>query len=515
MMQSIPLEQTRCLLDLSKRARQAKSDAELRFLVLNQTYQLKQYAFAILWLKDQGVMGVSHVSTIDQQSPLILFANQLALQLSKQTTACAITPTMVTPYQFQEWPQYFPAHGLWLPFNHSLLGGAILLFNDKEWQDADIDILREWIDAWSFLYQTQHKLSTQQYLIQSGGRFLGKIPSYQSLMNAWGDIQTGARYVYQTHLSDSTKLIQSVRQINFLLKRLILMVTSSRTNEPWWSLRAAREELKDIWMNRSRRYFWIMMLVLFYPVRLTVSLPAEVVALQPAVIRVPIEGVVDQFFVQPNQQVVEGQMLFKLDTTTLASKLQVAKQETQVAGAEYRQGSLQSLVDAKSRLALAGQQGKTLEKQIEAEYVKEMLEKSQIKAPVSGVAIFDDPSSWLGKPVMAGEKVLIIAKEDHVEIEAWLSLSDILAFPDHARMVFHLHSSPLSPIVARVKYIGHEPLARPDGSYAYRVRASLTRVDQLPRIGLKGTSKIHGQFVPLSYWLMRKPLAKLRQVIGW
>ena len=66
---------------------------------------------------------------------------------------------------------------------------------------------------------------------------------------------------------------------------------------------------------------------------------------------------------------------------------------------------------------------------------------------------------------------------------------------------------------ARVRYMAHDALQRPDGAYAYRVCASLDEPTG-HRVGLKGTAKLHGGWVPLAYWMLRRPLAALRTATG-
>ena len=39
-------------------------------------------------------------------------------------------------------------------------------------------------------------------------------------------------------------------------------------------------------------------------------------------------------------------------------------------------------------------------------------------------------------------------------------------------------------------------------------------VGATPRIGSRGTAKLYGQWVPLSYALLKRPIASLRQYIG-
>ena len=175
---------------------------------------------------------------------------------------------------------------------------------------------------------------------------------------------------------------------------------------------------------------------------------------------------------------------------------------------------MQSLNDPKSRTQLAPQEGKASEKKLESEYVRDLLDKAQIKSPREGVAIFDDPSQWIGKPVQAGERVMIVANEKEMEIEAWIAPDNVIQFPQNAKVTLYLNISPLSPIKGNVKSISYEAIQRPDATYAYRLRAIVSKNYTNQRIGLKGTAKISGQYVPMSYWIFRKPLAFVRQFLG-
>jgi hypothetical protein len=67
-----------------------------------------------------------------------------------------------------------------------------------------------------------------------------------------------------------------------------------------------------------------------------------------------------------------------------------------------------------------------------------------------------------------------------------------------------------------LRYVAHDAVPRPDGSYAYRVRARLALPSDRAelRVGLKGTAKLSGPWVPLVYWMLRRPLAVIRQHVG-
>ena len=186
----------------------------------------------------------------------------------------------------------------------------------------------------------------------------------------------------------------------------------------------------------------------------------------------------------------------------------------QIAQAEYRQSSLQSLTDPKSRTVLTAQEGRAAEKKLETDYLKLLLDKAQIKAPRAGVAIFDDPSEWLGKPVVAGEKIMVVATESKAEIEVWIPLNEAIDLPPNASISMYLNTTPLSPVTGKIRYMGHDAIQRPDGSFAYRMRATIDETNPAARIGLRGTARLSGQYVPFSYWILRKPLVALRQFVG-
>jgi hypothetical protein len=172
------------------------------------------------------------------------------------------------------------------------------------------------------------------------------------------------------------------------------------------------------------------------------------------------------------------------------------------------------LYDTKAKSMLAMTAGRIAEKQAELEYLEEQVSRLQVLAPSDGVAMFDDPSEWIGKPVQTGERIMRLADPTKVEIEAWIAVGDATPIKEGDSVSLYLNASPMSSISATVRYMAHEVVQRPDGSYAYRVRASLKK-DSGHRVGLQGTARINGERVSLIYWITRRPLAVIRQTIGW
>jgi hypothetical protein len=269
---------------------------------------------------------------------------------------------------------------------------------------------------------------------------------------------------------------------------------------PWW---------------RHKRLGWLLglLVVLVLPVRLSVLAPGELVPANPAVIRAPLDGVVGSFAVKPNQLVQRGQPLFALDDVTLSSKLEVATQAQTGAEAEYRQAAQLAVTDGKIKGRLALLTGKLEERRAETDYLRGQRERAHVVAPQDGIALFDDPAEWIGKPVVTGERILRLATPGDVEIEVWLPLADAIPLAAGTDVQLYLNASPLSPVAARLRYMAHDAVQRPDGTYAYRVRATLSG-STTHRIGLKGSAKLSGERVALVYWILRRPLAALRQSVG-
>ena len=257
-----------------------------------------------------------------------------------------------------------------------------------------------------------------------------------------------------------------------------------------------------------------IVLALLFPVRLSVLAPAEVVAHNPAVIRSPMDGVIEKVHVRPNQPVGEGDLLFELDRTTLTGKLEVAKKALSTAQAELDQATQQAFFDSKAKGQLAIIRARIEERSAEAAQLEDLMARSQVKAPRAGVAVLDDPAEWQGRPVNVGEKVLAVASPNDVEVEAWLAPADVIALEKGDPVSLFLNADPLSPVSAKLLYVTYEAIPQPDGTLGHRVRAELVKGESGPRLGLKGTARLDGHRVALIYWLARRPLAVVRNFVG-
>lgn len=510
-----PSEKT-TLLQLSRQAIRAESTNALQFLLVNRTHSLKRFTIGIFWVENEGVIAQSGVSEVDRNAPFIQWLNSICISLSKQPEAFIVTSDLLNMRDLNQWSEFLPESAIWFPIviDDTQCAG-LLLCRSELWPDSDLIILQEWIELWGCLWVKMQRPSVVGELTLVWKKLLSWLPSTKDIRDESDKSHDVGMYdtqftKYKSEAFSKT-LGQTCREFLMQLQTSCLRIKRQGLAD---TIKQVKKEVKYIWFNPLRHWKLITVLILLCPMRLTVLVPAELVPANPAVIRSPIEGVIDEIFVKPNQQVEDGQLLFKLDLTNLVSRLNVADQETQIAASEYRQSAIQSLSDAKSRAQLVPQESKAAQRKVEADYLKEMVAKAQIKSPRNGVVLFDDPSEWIGKPLVAGEKVMVVATEGDIEIEAWVPLSDAIKMPENAPVVLYLNATPFSPVDGKMRYIGHEALQRPDGSYAYRLRAKLNPGEGGVRVGLKGTGKISGQFVPFGYLIFRKPIGALRQFLG-
>ncbi len=452
------------LLNLARLARRAASLPELGFLAVNDSHALGAYRQAALWLGDAASVVLSGVVQPEANAPYVQWLDKACRALAAgQVAAGPVDASALPPAIAAEWHEWLPAHGLWLPLQAQDESAATPASAEAPTAAAP----------------------------PIGGLLLAREtpwpPERVALLAEWFDIWRHAWCALQ-----------------------------ARGRWPW-----------QRWLGQARpssrprrlplvRLAWVSALVgvCFLPVRLTVLVPGELVPAHPALIRAPQEGVVGNFFVKPNEMVEAGQPLFDLDSTTLTSKLEVAQQALASAEAEYRQSAQLAVSDGKYKSQIALLTGKVEERRAEVDYLRGQLERAHVVAPQAGMVLFDDPSEWVGKPVATGERIMRVATPEDVEIEGWLPVGDAIPIRNGAAVTLYLNATPLSPVAAQISYLAHDALQRPDGSYAYRMRATL-KAGTAHRIGLKGTAKLAGERAPLCYWVLRKPLAAMRQFIGY
>jgi hypothetical protein len=273
----------------------------------------------------------------------------------------------------------------------------------------------------------------------------------------------------------------------------------------------AAELLQPRWLKRIAI---VAAAALLIPMRLSAVAPAEVVALSAVAISAPQDGVVGTFHVHPSSSVKKGDKLFSLDDRDLKARRAVALQSLQVARADLLSAQQRAFDDSKSKGELAATQGRVKEKEAEMQMLDGLLERITVRAPRDGIIIFGDANDWLGRPVQTGERIMQLADPRDAGVLVWLPVADAINLDVGAPIRLFLHTQPLSPLSASLVETSYQSVQSPTNVSSYRIRGRFDRETADARIGLRGTARVSGSWTCLGYYLLRRPIAAVREWTG-
>lgn len=288
-----------------------------------------------------------------------------------------------------------------------------------------------------------------------------------------------------------------------------------------WEMLAGKPKRGLVTRFRQLKYWQKMTLIAvlgiipFIPIRQNLLAPAEIIALDAMLITSPMDGVIKHIHVQPNQAVKAGDLLYSLDDTLLRNRLAVLTQSVAVADAELQSHVQRAFDDPRSKAELSLLSGKAKEKRAELASVKEQLERIHGYAAQDGIAVFADKDDWLGRPVNTGERIMQLANPDKPGVLIHVPVADALVLHQGAEVKLFLTVKPLSPLQAEVFESSYQVGFSTENIASYRLKAAFLQDEELARIGLRGTAKVYGDWTLLGYYLLRRPIASLREWTGW
>ena len=270
--------------------------------------------------------------------------------------------------------------------------------------------------------------------------------------------------------------------------------------------------------NFSGRKRWIIIGIVFlifvFPIRMTSTAPVEVVAKNPYLVTSPFDGVVKKITTNNNDKVKSGDLLVLLEDTDLLNSFNLAKQSLRLAETELLRSRQSSFTDNEEKSRLAELVARVDLKKAEVQSAQQKLKNSKIYSEQKGVAIVDRKLDWQGKPVAVGEKILTIADPKEIEFLIWLPVKDSIVIKENSKVRVFLDVNPISPYKGKLLRSTYEPELSPEEVLSYKIVSSLEKNKKAPRIGLRGTAKVYGSRVMLFYYLFRKPITFVRQLIG-
>ena len=250
------------------------------------------------------------------------------------------------------------------------------------------------------------------------------------------------------------------------------------------------------------------------PTSLTALAPFEIVPDRPFVVAASSDGIIESVEVQPNTEVSEGQVLYRTVSTSPRDALVIAERAMAVADAKWKQYLQAAFIDPQAKRELAAAQAEFELKRAERDYARDLLDKTIVKAPRTGIVIFNDANDLAGRPVSTGQRIMEIADRRHVMVRINVPVEDSIVLRDGARAKVYLDSDPLHAVEATIAQASHGARLIEGNLFVYRADARLAADAEVPRLGVRGTAEIYGPRTSMLLFLFRRPLSYLRQHFG-
>jgi len=348
----------------------------------------------------------------------------------------------------------------------------------------------------------------------------------RSLEEEWGQHNPGELLIVP--LSGSAGKIKGVLVLSkaekwraeeeLVLNRLAVaaaLVLHSHLCQRRWKIRLS--EWFGGWPLRKWVPAVLLISLFLIPVRLSSIAPAEIIGIDTVTVTSPVEGVVQEILVKPNQSVTEGQLLVQLDDRALKGQLKIERNGAEVVRAELLRASQQAF-EGQAGEEVHSLRSRLRQHQARVEWVERQLKQLTIRAPVGGVVVSAEIHSWKGRPVRVGEKIMMLADPDRVEVEMWLPVEDLLPPSEEKAVSLYLYRHGNERIDAVVDQVGYRAELSPQGVLSYRLTADLSLAapdeGRNYRIGERGTARVYGPERSLFDYLFRKPMFWIRSWIG-
>jgi multidrug resistance efflux pump len=265
--------------------------------------------------------------------------------------------------------------------------------------------------------------------------------------------------------------------------------------------------------TKTKRWIAAVLVIgALFPVHMTALAPVEVVAAKPFVVSAPYPGVIARVDVAPNAMVKAGQPVLTFEDIKVRNEMQQAEEKLQVARAKVERATSASFADAEQAREIGPLQAELKLAEADYAYARDMMGKSQIVAPRSGMAIYSDRRDWEGRAVNVGDPILQIADPKEIAYRIDLPAKEQMRLEPGAPVKVWLDAQPLWALDGKIETASY--LARPtaEGILAFAVTAK--PASDGPRIGSRGTAKLYGQWAPFIYTVLRRPIASARQYLG-
>jgi len=268
------------------------------------------------------------------------------------------------------------------------------------------------------------------------------------------------------------------------------------------------------WRTISYALPLLLLFTLLIRVPLRVVAPCEVVPKDSYIVTAPLNGIISRINVKPGQHVNHGDLLYEYDPRVPIQELKVAEKQVLMTKAEVNRVTASSLEEHQQLADLATLNIKLQKAQLDLAFAQNNFKELTGKAPISGVALIDNPDEWQGKPVKLGEKIMLIADPNQTKVRMWIPENDNIQIDKSIPVRVYLNPNPETNYYVKLNFISHEANLTEKHVSSFEAEGDWVGNHEGARLGVKGSAVLYGEKVSLFYYLFRKPLVTLRDFFG-
>lgn len=254
------------------------------------------------------------------------------------------------------------------------------------------------------------------------------------------------------------------------------------------------------------RVLFVALILTVVPWKMRVSTNATVVPAERRVVTAEISGIIQRVPVWEGKRVEKGEVLAQLDDGE--DRVKLAQAQSNLAQAK------RDLADAEFHrdLAAAGQARLRTEMyQTEVNLEQERVEKSRLRAPISGIIVTPKVEEKTGKLLTSGEAFCELVDQERMAVEMNVPESDVALVQPGRPVALKLNAYPTATFDGQVKRVSAETTSAENEQF-FVVRAEFSNRSGRARDGMAGRAKItaaggwfNSGWYPVGYAFLRSP----------
>lgn len=258
--------------------------------------------------------------------------------------------------------------------------------------------------------------------------------------------------------------------------------------------------------------FWffvlLIVLLLLFVIRIGQNVSAEFEIVPKtddrSIVYAPFQGKIAEIDFYNGQKVKPGDIILEYNTQELNYQLKQAQAQYDEASAKLDMVRQRAFNDIRE---IANIKLLTLEQSIAKIAVEKyswMMDKSILKAELTGTLIISDPNKLKGKAVADGEKLFeIIQPSKTIYAEVYVNEGDSSVISHLSSIALYLHSRPELSLTGKIVYVDPVPILTDKRQYCYVIRIEVENPKGDFLYGMRGVARVTGEKVTMGYYIFR------------